>query len=107
MPNEHDTNKKLNSRQRAFLRGLANTMDAIFQVGKGGVNEQMINQLDEALTARELLKVRVLETSPVKASEAARLLSEPLGAQIVQIIGHTVVLYRMSDERKEPIALPK
>ena len=61
----------LNSRQRAQLRGMANSLDTIFQVGKGGINEQLIKQVAEALEARELIKLRVLETSPVTSREAA------------------------------------
>ena len=61
----------LNSRQRAQLRGLANGLDTIFQVGKGGLNDQLYKQVSEALEARELIKLRVLETSPVSSREAA------------------------------------
>ena len=61
----------LNSRQRAQLRGLANSLDTIFQIGKGGVTENTVKQVDDALEARELIKLRVLETSPVSSREAA------------------------------------
>ena len=56
----------ITSKQRAQLRGMANRLDAIFQVGKGGVNDQLTRQIDETLEARELIKVRVLETAPTK-----------------------------------------
>ena len=54
----------LNSRQRAQLRGMANSLDAIFQIGKGGINDSLIKSIDEALEARELIKCRILETAP-------------------------------------------
>ena len=90
----------LTSKQRAQLRGMANRLDAIFQVGKGGVNEQLIRQLDETLETRELIKVRVLETSPVKAREAADQVADAVGADVVQVIGSRFVLYRESEYNK-------
>ncbi len=90
----------LNSRQRAQLRGLANTMDAIFQVGKGGINDQLIKQVGEALEARELIKMRVLETSPVTSREAAETIATAVGADVVQVIGYRFVLYKESKEHK-------
>ncbi|MCI8360578.1 MAG: ribosome assembly RNA-binding protein YhbY [Clostridiales bacterium] len=90
----------ITSKQRAQLRGMANRLDAIFQVGKGGVNDQLIRQLDETLEARELIKVRVLETSPVKAREAAGQVAAAVGADVVQVIGSRFVLYRESEDNK-------
>ena len=90
----------LNSRQRAQLRGLANTMDTIFQVGKGGINEQLIKQVAEALEARELIKLRVLETSPVNSREAADEIATAVNADVVQVIGYRFVLYKESKEHK-------
>ena len=90
----------MTSKQRAQLRGMANRLDAIFQVGKGGVNEQLIRQLDETLETRELIKVRVLETSPVKAREAADQVADAVGADVVQVIGSRFVLYRESEDNK-------
>ena len=75
----------LNSRQRAQLRGLANSLDAIFQVGKGGLNEQLYKQVSEALEARELIKLRVLETSPVTSREAADAIAKETGASTATI----------------------
>lgn len=68
----------LNSRQRAQLRGLANSLDTIFQIGKGGVTENTVKQVDDALEARELIKLRVLETSPVSSREAADEIAEKI-----------------------------
>ena len=89
----------LNSKQRAVLKGIAATADTIGQVGKGGVTENTIIQASEALTARELVKFRVLETSPVTAREAADILAEKTGAEIVQVIGSRLVLYRPNPEK--------
>ena len=90
----------LNSRQRAQLRGLANGLDTIFQVGKGGLNEQLYTQVAQALEARELIKLRVLETAPVTARQAADEISEVVGADVVQVIGSKFVLYKESTEHK-------
>lgn len=90
----------LNSRQRAQLRGLANTLDTILQIGKGGISEQTIKQIDDALEARELIKLRTLETSPVTSREAADSVAEKLGADVVQVIGTRFILYRESLNNK-------
>ena len=90
----------LNSRQRAQLRGLANSYDTILQIGKSGISEQTIKQIDDALEARELIKLRVLETSPVTSREAANAVAEKLGADVVQVIGTRFILYRESLNNK-------
>ncbi len=90
----------LNSRQRAQLRGLANSYDTILQIGKSGIGEQTIKQIDDALEARELIKLRVLETSPVTSREAANAVAEKLGADVVQVIGTRFILYRESLNNK-------
>ncbi len=90
----------LNSRQRAQLRGLANSMETIFQIGKGGINDQLIKQVDEALEKRELIKLRVLETSPVTSREAADEIALSVRADVVQVIGSRFVLYRESKDNK-------
>lgn len=90
----------LNSRQRAQLRGIANTYETIFQVGKSGIGDQLIKQVDEALEARELIKLRVLETSPLTAREAADKIADGVGADVVQVIGYRFILYRESKNNK-------
>ena len=90
----------LHSRQRAQLRGLANTKETIFQVGKSGIGDQLIKQVSEALEARELIKLRVLETSPVTSREAADEIAKATGAEVVQVIGYRFVLYKESVEHK-------
>ncbi|MBP3382026.1 MAG: ribosome assembly RNA-binding protein YhbY [Clostridia bacterium] len=96
---------ELTSKQRAFLRAQANTLQAVLHVGKGGVADTLIKQADDALTARELIKGKVLETAPVSAKEAAAEIAEKVNAASVQVVGRTFVLYRPA---KEPIIiLPK
>lgn len=90
----------LNSRQRAQLRGMANGYDTIFQIGKGGINEQLIKQVDEALEARELIKLRTLETSPETSRTAADKIAQEVSADVVQVIGSRFILYRESKENK-------
>lgn len=90
----------LNSRQRAQLRSLANSLDTIIQIGKGGISEQTVISADEALEKRELIKLRTLETSPVTSREAADEIAEKLGADVVQVIGSRFILYRESLDNK-------
>lgn len=90
----------LNSRQRAALRGLANSMDTIFQIGKNGVTEETCHQISNALEARELIKVKVLETSPLSSREAADEVAEKTGADVVQVIGTKFVLYREAENKE-------
>ena len=91
----------LNSRQRAQLRGMANRMETIFQIGKSGIGEEIKKQVDDALEARELIKLRVLETSPVTSREAADTIAEMVGADVVQVIGSRFILYRESKNNKK------
>ena len=95
----------LTSKQRATLRGMANSMEAIFQIGHNGIGEQLIRQVDETLAVRELIKLRVLETSPVTARQAAEQIAGAVNAQVVQVIGYRFVLYRPAKEPK--IVLPR
>lgn len=96
----------LTSKQRAYLRSLANTADPILHVGKGGVADTLVKQADDALTARELLKGRVLETAPSDPRAVAEQIATAVQAEVVQVIGRTFVLYRRNE--KEPqIRLPK
>ena len=96
----------MTSKQRAYLRGLANTMEPIVHAGKGGVSDTMRKQADDALTARELIKGRVLETAPASTRDVAEDIAASVGAEVVQVIGRTFVLYRRNE--KEPkIVLPK
>jgi len=90
----------LTSKERATLRRLANPLETILQVGKGGISPQVIKQADDALEARELIKGRVLENAPVFAKEVAEELAAATQSQVVQVIGTKFVLYRRN--RKDP-----
>lgn len=91
----------LTSKQRAYLRGKASVMDTIFQIGKGGINDNMIKQLYDALEARELIKIRTLDNSDVSPREAADKISEILGAEVAGVIGSKIILYRESKKHKK------
>lgn len=91
----------LTSKQRAQLRGMANTMETILQIGKTGITDQTVKQVDDALTARELIKIRTLETSPTSSRESADMLAERVNADVVQVIGTRIVLYRENKKNKQ------
>lgn len=90
----------LNSRQRAQLRGMANDTETILQIGKMGISENTVKQADDVLEARELVKISVLETSPLSSREAADELALKVKADVVQVIGRKFILYRQSRENK-------
>ena len=91
----------MTSKERAELRAKANPLEPIFQIGKEGISENLIAQLDDALDARELLKVRIhLETAPKAPKEFAQELGAALGAEVIQVIGGVIVLYRKIDKEK-------
>ena len=91
----------LNSKQRAALRGIASTYDTIFQVGKGGISDTLIAQIEDALRKRELIKLRVLDNSMYSSREAAEEIAEKTGSDIVQVIGSRFVLFKRNP--KEPV----
>ena len=95
----------INSKQRAYLRGLANKITPIFQVGKAGLSEESCLQIGNALAARELIKIHILESCPYTPREVADILTEALCCDAVAVIGMKVVLYRPDDE-KPKIVLP-
>lgn len=96
----------ITTKQRAELRGLANNLEDLFQIGKGGISDTVIAQVEEALIARELIKIKVLlETSPVTPREAAIELAEKTNSDIVQVIGGKIVLFRRNP--KKPIIILK
>lgn len=100
---------ELTSKQRAQLRSLANGIDPIVIVGKDGLGDNLIAQVNDALEARELVKGRVLETSPLTAREACEQLSKLTRSEPVQVIGSKFVLYRQSHrkDKKDKIVLVK
>ena len=88
----------ITSKQRARLRGLANTMEVILYVGKEGVTENVITQAADALKARELIKGTVQQEAPVDAREAGQTIAAALDAEPVQVIGRRFVLYKRDEE---------
>lgn len=84
----------LTSKQRAALRAKANTLEVVFQVGKGEIDEALIKTTADCLAARELIKMKVLETSMYNAKEAAALLAEETASEVVQVIGGRFVLFK-------------
>lgn len=96
----------MTSKQRAYLRAMANDLDTIFQIGKGGINDNLIEQLKETLEVRELIKIKVFESSMLSAKEAMVLVCEATGAEPVQSIGTKIIIYKPSS--KDPkIVLPR
>ena len=89
----------MTGRERAAFRKQANTLEPIFQIGKGDIGDAMIDAIDAALQKRELIKLAVLETSGLPARDAAEALSVATGAEVIQCIGRRFVLYRKREER--------
>ena len=89
----------ITSKQRTALRSQSNGMETIFQIGKGGISDMLVQQVEDALKAREMIKLRVLESAPVFAREAAQELAEKCGAEIVQVIGSRFILFKRNPEK--------
>ena len=100
---------ELTSKQRAQLRSMANELDTIIHIGKDGVGENLVKQADDALEARELIKGKVLENSPLSPREGAEELAAATRSEVVQVIGTKFVLYREthSKPRDKRIKLAK
>ncbi|MGN8630631.1 ribosome assembly RNA-binding protein YhbY [Blautia sp. HCP3S3_G3] len=96
----------MTSKQRAYLKGLAMKMDPVVQLGKGGVTPENTAAVDEALTARELIKISVLQNCLYDIREMAEVLAERTRSQVVQVIGRKIVLYREGKNEKKKIILP-
>ena len=91
----------LTSKQRAQLRSMASTMDTIMQIGKNGITEPLVATVSDALEARELIKMRVLENSDMTVRDAAEALAEATEAEVVAVIGTKCILYRESKTKKK------
>jgi len=96
----------LSSKQRAYLRGLANGLEDVFQIGKAGITPSMEKEIDACLESRELIKIKILDNCPLEAREAADELASDIGAEVVQVIGNKFILYRKSKEKPQ-IELPR
>lgn len=91
----------MTSKERAQWRARANSLEPVIQIGKEGISDNLITQIDDTLDARELIKVRVhLETAPKTPKTLAGELAQALGAEVIQVIGGILVLYRQADEEK-------
>lgn len=90
----------LTSKQRAYLRSMSHSLNCIFQIGKGGITQEIANQLSNALEARELIKVKTLETCEYTAREAAEIVAEAISADVVAVLGNKFVLYRQSEKHQ-------
>ena len=98
----------ISTKQRAYLRSLANSIEPTTQIGKFGIGETVIDTVSKALEAHELVKLTVLETCPESPKEAMVSLCEALGCEAVQVIGRKVVIYRRSSkEENRKIVLPR
>lgn len=95
----------MTSKQRAYLRSLANNIDAIFQVGKGGISDVLLEQLNNAIEARELIKITVLETAPANAKELAEEIANGTNSVVVQTVGNKITLFRQK-KKNSKIELP-
>ncbi|EHJ08235.1 ribosome assembly RNA-binding protein YhbY [Staphylococcus simiae] len=95
----------LTGKQKRYLRSLAHNIDPIFQIGKGGINENMIQQIDDTLENRELMKIHVLQNNFEDKKDLAEQLTVATKSELVQVIGSMIVIYRESEDNKE-IQLP-
>ena len=96
----------MTTKQRAYLKSLAMTMAPIFQIGKNSMTPELTRAVDEALEARELIKVSVLQNCADDPRELAAMLAERTRSQVVQVIGKKIVLYREGKKEKKKIQLP-
>ena len=97
----------MTTKQRAYLKSLAMTMDSIFQIGKSSMTPEFTKAIDEALAARELIKISVLKNCADDPRALAELLGERTHSQVVQVIGKKIVLYREGKDTNKKINLPK
>ena len=93
----------MTSKQRAYLRSLANSIDPIFQIGKAGLSENLLKQLDDAIEARELIKINVLDSSGEDVKALGNEIADSINAICVQTMGNTITLYRA--RKKNPLIL--
>lgn len=96
----------MTSKQRAYLRSLANNIDAIFQIGKSGISDNLIKQLSDALEARELIKISVLESAPDSARDLGNEIAEATNSTLVQVVGNKITLFRQR-KKDSKIEFPK
>lgn len=98
---------KLASNQRKFLESMANQMDPIVRVGKNGLEAKIISSISEALNSHELIKIKILDSSPNTADEVAEEAIKTTKATLVRIIGRVIILYKPFEDKPKKIELPK
>ena len=96
----------LTGKQRSYLKSMANTMDPLFRLGKSGMTDNFMSQIDAALETRELIKIKILKNSDLDPKEIAMEIANELNAEFVQSLGSKFVIYRESKENKT-IELPR
>lgn len=96
----------LTGKQRSYLKGIAHNLDPLFQLGKSGISENFIKQVEEALETKELIKIKILQNCGLEPTETANEIAEEVGAEFVQSIGSKFVIYKESKKNKK-IELPK
>ncbi len=89
----------ITTKQRAYLKSIATSLQPAFQVGKGGVNDAQVAQIDDYLRVHEIIKIKVLDNSMYTAREAAEEIAEKINAEVVQVIGSKAVLYKKNPEK--------
>lgn len=89
----------ITTKQRAYLRGLGNALDPVMQIGKDGISENVLTGVNLLLEARELVKIKVLKNCDMEAKEMANLIAEKLQAEVVQVIGNIMILYKKSTRK--------
>ena len=97
----------MTTKQRAYLKSLAMTMDPVFQIGKSSLTPENTAAIAEALEARELIKINVLQNCMDDPKEIAQMMAERTRSQVVQVIGKKIVLYKEGKDEKKKIVLPK
>lgn len=95
----------LNTKQKKYLRKLSHEIKPIFQIGKSGLHSTFINEIKDALEARELIKISILQNALEDPPESGRYLADKTGAELIQVIGSTIILYKESENNKQ-IELP-
>ncbi len=89
----------ITTKQRAYLRGLGNALDPVMQIGKDGISENVLTGVNLLLEARELVKIKVLKNCDMEAKEMANLIAEKFQAEVVQVIGNIMILYKKSTRK--------
>lgn len=89
----------ITTKQRAYLRGLGNALDPVMQIGKDGISENVLTGVNLLLEARELVKIKVLKNCDMEAKEMAKIIAEKLRAEVVQVIGNIMILYKKSTRK--------